>query len=381
MKHIYDKDFTIGILGGGQLGRMFIQEAINYNLNVAILDPSEDAPCSQICQEFVQGDFNDFDTVLEFGKNKDVLTIEIEHVNVEALKKLQESGVKVYPQPELLEIIKDKGLQKQFYEKHNIPTANYFLVDGKKEIGAYRHQFPFMQKARTGGYDGKGVTPLRNDSDLENAFDCPSVLEEMIPFEKEISVIVSRNVSGQISCFPLVELEFNTEANLVEYLFSPATVSAEIEAKAQEIAIQTAEAFNSVGLLAVEMFLTKDGQVLVNEVAPRTHNSGHHTIEGNLTSQFEQHLRSVLDLPLGDTSIIRPAVMVNLLGEKGFEGPALYEGLEEVMSWSGVNVHLYGKTTTKPFRKMGHVTITANTLSEAKEIALRVKETLKIKSF
>ena len=377
-KKIYDKDFGFGILGGGQLGRMFLQEAINYNLNVAILDPAADAPCSKICHEFVQGDFNDYQTVLDFGKGKSVLTIEIEHVNVEALKKLESYGVQVYPQPSVLEIVKDKGLQKDFFVAHNIPTADYFLIQSKEEILAYQGEFPLMQKARTGGYDGKGVAPIRTMDALATAFDCPSVLEKMVPFEKEISVIVARNSIGDITTYPLVELEFNSEANLVEYLFSPAEVSIEIEKKAREIAIATAKAFGSVGLLAVEMFLTTDGEILVNEVAPRTHNSGHHSIEGNITSQFEQHLRSVLNLPLGDTAILRPAVMVNLLGEKNHEGDAFYEGLEEIMAMSGVKVHLYGKTKTKPFRKMGHITITAETLTEAKKTAVLVKQMVRV---
>ncbi|MBD81608.1 MAG: 5-(carboxyamino)imidazole ribonucleotide synthase [Crocinitomicaceae bacterium] len=374
----YDKNFRLGILGGGQLGRMFIQEAINYNLNTYVLDPSPDAPCSSIATEFQCGDFKDYQTVLDFGSKVDVVTIEIEHVNVEALKKLQSMGKKVFPQPEVLEIVKDKGLQKEFYVKNNIPTAGFRLINNKKEIDQHLDEFPFMQKARTGGYDGKGVTPLRNSDDLNNAFDCPSVLEKMVPFEMEIAVTVARNENGDVETFPVVELDFNPEANLVEYLYSPARISDDIKEKARKIAIDTANAFNLVGLLAVEMFLTPDGEILVNEVAPRTHNSGHHTIEGNITSQFEQHLRSVLNLPLGKTDIVLPSVMINLLGEKGFSGPAVYDGLETVLKEPGVHVHLYGKTETKPFRKMGHTTCTGNNLEDALRKAKFVQKNLKV---
>ncbi|MGB0404519.1 MAG: 5-(carboxyamino)imidazole ribonucleotide synthase [Salibacteraceae bacterium] len=376
--NFYNKDFKLGILGGGQLGRMLIQEAVNYNINVCVLDPAKDCPCSKISSEFTQGSFNDYDTVVEFGKDKDVITIEIEHVNIEALKELESRGIKVFPQPDILEIVKDKGLQKEFYKKNGIPTADYRLVENKAGIEQYRSEFPFMQKARTGGYDGKGVTPLRNELDLDKAFDCPSVLEKMVPFEKEIAVIVSRNENGKISTFPVVELDFNPEANLVEYLFSPARISKEIEQKAKDIAVKTAEAFGIIGLLAVELFLTKEGEVLVNEVAPRTHNSGHHTIEGNYTSQFEQHLRSVLNMPLGNTDIINPAVMINLLGEKDFSGPAVYNGLEQVMQMKGVYIHLYGKTETKPFRKMGHTTCVSETLDMALMNAKKVQQHLTV---
>ena len=360
------------------MGRMFIQEAINYNLNTYVLDPSPDAPCSSIATEFQCGDFKDYQTVLDFGSKVDVVTIEIEHVNVEALKKLQSMGKKVFPQPEVLEIVKDKGLQKEFYVKNNIPTAGFRLINNKKEIDQHLDEFPFMQKARTGGYDGKGVTPLRNSDDLNNAFDCPSVLEKMVPFEMEIAVTVARNENGDVETFPVVELDFNPEANLVEYLYSPARISDDIKEKARKIAIDTANAFNLVGLLAVEMFLTPDGEILVNEVAPRTHNSGHHTIEGNITSQFEQHLRSVLNLPLGKTDIVLPSVMINLLGEKGFSGPAVYDGLETVLKEPGVHVHLYGKTETKPFRKMGHTTCTGNNLEDALRKAKFVQKNLKV---
>jgi 5-(carboxyamino)imidazole ribonucleotide synthase len=378
MKNFHGKEFKLGILGGGQLGRMLIQEAINYNVQVHIIDPAADAPCSQIAHSFSVGNFNDYDTVLAFGKDKNVLTIEIEHVNVDALKELEKQGVEVFPQPHVLDIIKDKGLQKQFYADNNIPTSEFRIAANKAEALTHIADGPWMQKLRTGGYDGKGVTPLKNNDDASTAFDAPSVLEKWVSFEKEIAVIVARNKSGQINSFPAVEMEFNPEANLVEFLFAPANTSPEIEAKAQSIAVDIITKLDMVGILAVEMFLTKDGEILVNEIAPRPHNSGHQTIEGNITSQYEQHLRAILDMPLGDTSLIAPVVMVNILGEKGYAGPAIYEGLDEVLSIPGAYVHLYGKTETKSFRKMGHCTVLHKDLETAKQNARKVLETLKV---
>lgn len=368
----------IGVLGGGQLGRMMIQNAINLNLPICCLDPDPNAPCKHIATEFTVGSLNDFDTVYAFGQDKDVITIEIENVNVAALKKLQSEGKKVFPQPEVIELIQDKGLQKLFYKEHAIPSPDFFLVNNKSEIAQYAASFPFFQKMRKGGYDGKGVVKLKSPDQLEHAFDAPSVLESLVDFDKEISVIVARNESGAISCFPSVECAFNPEANLVEFLFSPANISKKIEAEAEAIAMRVATELNIVGILAVEMFVTKDGKVLVNEIAPRPHNSGHHSIEGNITSQFEQHIRAIINLPLGKTGIINPAVMINLLGEKGYEGAARYEGLEDALAQAGVYVHLYGKAITKPFRKMGHITVVDKELSLATEKAKALKESVKI---
>jgi 5-(carboxyamino)imidazole ribonucleotide synthase len=378
MKNHFYNNLKIGVLGGGQLGRMFIQEAVNFDATVYIMDPDPEAPCKNIANSFIQGDLKDFDAVYNFGKSVDLLTIEIEHVNVDAMQRLEDEGLKVYPRPALLKIVQDKGLQKQFYFEHQIPTADFYLVKDKSEIAQYKAQFPFMQKLRKGGYDGRGVTRLENPDNLESAFDEPSVLEKLIDFEKEISVIIARNAEGVSNCFPVVELEFNPEANLVEFLFAPANISKDIEAQAFDIASKVAGALDLVGILAVEMFVTKDGKVLVNEIAPRTHNSGHHTIEANYTSQYEQHLRSILNLPLGSTKAKCPAVMVNLLGEKGYTGNVNYKGLEEVLSMEGVKLHLYGKKTTKPFRKMGHITVLAEDLTKAKEKAKKVKELLKV---
>lgn len=368
----------IGVLGGGQLGRMMIQSAINYNLYICCLDPDANAPCKSLANEFTKGSLTDYDTVYKFGKDKDIITIEIENVNVEALKALQKEGKKVFPQPEVIEIIKDKGLQKMFYQRNDIPSPDFFLVENREQIEKYRDFFPFFQKLRTGGYDGKGVVKLGHPNKIEHAFEAPSVLERLVDFDKEISVIVTRNQSGEVKCFPAVECEFNPEANLVEFLFSPANIKKSVDKQATEIAVKIAEKLDIVGILAVELFVTKDGKVLVNEIAPRPHNSGHQTIEANITSQFEQHLRAILNLPLGDTSIIKPSVMINLLGEKNHEGPAKYEGLTDVLKYKGVYVHLYGKTTTKPFRKMGHITVVDDDLNLAKKKAIAVKDIVKI---
>ena len=371
-------DKKIGVLGGGQLGRMLQQKALSLGLDLAFIDPDKNAPCKDVSSRFFKGDIKDYDTVYAFGKGRDILTIEIEHVNVEALAQLEKEGVKVFPQPSVIKIVQDKGLQKQFYKEHNIPSAEFFLIAGCDEVVLFESEFPLMQKMRKGGYDGKGVTPMRSKDDLPNAFNEPSVLEKMVDFEKELSVIVSRNEKGEIKSYPCVECVFNPEANLVDVLLSPANITKEQENISQSIAKDIIEKLDMVGILAVELFLTKDGEILVNEIAPRPHNSGHQTIEGNYESQYGQLIRCLLNLPLGDTGIVKPSVMVNLLGEKGFIGTAVYQGINEVLSTSGVNVHLYGKDQTKPYRKMGHVTIVSNTIEEGIDKANFVKNTLKI---
>lgn len=358
---------VVGMIGGGQLGRMFIQEAIDLDVEVHVLDPDALAPCHRIAHTFTQGSLNDFDAVLNFGSDKDVLTVEIENINIDALEELEKRGKSVFPQPFALRTIKDKGIQKQFYKEHQIPTSSFRLIDSKADLNS--ESLPCVQKLRTGGYDGKGVQVLRTEEDFSKAFDAPSVLEELIDFEKELSVIVARNASGQIVSYPAVECEFNPEANLVELLFAPAEIPEDLEVKAQQLAVSVIEKLEMVGILAVEMFLTKDGQLLVNEIAPRPHNSGHHTIECNVTSQFAQHLRAILNLPLGSTQMISPGAMINLLGEKGFEGDAFYEGLDTFLDIKGIHPHLYGKRSTKPFRKMGHVTIAGDSIKEVKSIA------------
>jgi len=374
----YGKSFHLGMIGGGQLGRMFIQESTNFDVQVHVLDPDDNAPCKTLASSFTKGSLTDYDAVLKFGADKDVITVEIENINIEALEVLEKQGKKVFPQPNVLRIIQDKGLQKEFYKQHKIPTADFFLIQNETEIKDYISSFPLMQKMRKGGYDGKGVQPLREVSDLSKAFSVPSILEKMIPFEKELSVIVARNEKGETAVYPTVECEFNPVANLVEFLFSPASVSEKVEEEARKIAIDVIEKLGMVGLLAVEFFLLKDGSLLVNEIAPRPHNSGHHTIECNVTSQFEQHMRSILNLPLGSTRILQNGVMINLLGEEGYEGSAFYQGLEEVIAIEGVKVHLYGKEFTKSFRKMGHITVGNPSLDEAKLIARKVQNMIKI---
>ena len=370
----------IGLLGGGQLGRMLIQEAIDLDVEIHCLENDLDAPCAKIAHGFTKGSITDKQTVLDFGAAFDLISVEIENVSIEALYELEKLGKKVYPQPRVLELIRDKGVQKEFYKTHQIPTADFQLVTDASGLQAPM-EFPFVQKMRVGGYDGKGVKIIRSQSDWENRFTFPSVIEAMIPFEKELSVIVARNEAGEIKTFDAVECEFNSEANLVEFQFSPAAISKEIEAKAQEIAKHVISTLDMVGLLAVEFFLTKSGELLVNEIAPRPHNSGHHTIECCYTSQFAQHLRAILNLPLGDTGLIMPGAMLNIVGEKGFEGPAVYQGLQDVLAMSGVYVHLYGKSTTKPFRKMGHVTVLGREVSEIKERIDYIKSILLCQSY
>lgn len=377
---IPSKSPVLGVLGGGQLGRMLIQSAINYNQDIHILDPDPTAPCKDLCQRFTVGSLKDYDTVYAFGHSCDVITVEIENVNTEALEQLQREGKKVFPQPHILNLIKDKRKQKQFYLLHGIPTADFILTADKAEVIQNANFLPAVNKLGKEGYDGRGVQVLRTEADLENAFDAPGLLEKLIDFDKEIAVTVARNEKGDLIVYPAVECVFHPTANLVEFLFAPAEISAEVAEKAEEIAKDVILKLGMVGILAVEMFVTKDGEVLVNEVAPRPHNSGHHTIEANFTSQFEQHLRSVMNWPLGNTDLRCPAAMINLLGEDGFTGPVLVEGQDEALAEQGVYIHLYGKKVTKPFRKMGHVTILADTVLGLKEKAQRIKELVKIKS-
>lgn len=371
---------VLGVLGGGQLGRMLIQSAINYNQDIHILDPDSNAPCKDLAQRFTVGSLNDYDTVYAFGQCCDVITVEIESVNTEALEQLQREGKKVYPQPDILSLIKDKRKQKQFYQQHGIPTADFILTADRADVIHNSAFLPAVNKLGKEGYDGRGVQVIRTDADLEKAFDAPGLLEKLIEFDKEIAITVARNESGDLIAYPAVECVFHPTANLVEFLFAPAEISFEVAQKAEKIAKDVIMKLGMVGLLAVEMFVTKDGEVLVNEVAPRPHNSGHHTIEANFTSQFEQHLRSVMNWPLGNPDLRCPAAMINLLGEDGFTGSVLVVGQDEALAEKGVYIHLYGKKITKPFRKMGHVTILSETVEGLKEKAQRIKELIKIKS-
>ena len=375
----------IGILGGGQLGKMLCLAAAPWDFKTCVLDTSPDFPAGAVCSEFTPGDFKNYDDVLAFGADKDVLTIEIEHVNTEALHELKRQGKIVHPAPEALDVIKDKGLQKEFYRQHDIPTAPFELFADEQAlveaVKSGRWALPLVQKTRTAGYDGRGVAILRTPRALETKLlKGPCLAEQLAPVLTEIAVIAARNASDQVAVFPAVEMDFHPEANLVEQLVCPARISALAAAEAEALAEQVIRAFDVCGLLAVEMFLCTDGRLWVNEVAPRPHNSGHHTIDSAVTSQYQQHLRAICNLPLGDTAQVQPALMLNLLGEDGFKGPVQYEGVAECLALSGVHVHLYGKAMTAPFRKMGHVTITADTLESAFEKAEFVKKTLRVRT-
>ena len=372
----------IGILGGGQLGKMLCQEASKLGIRLHILEKDDTFPSAGVCPDITYGDFKNYDDVLAFGRAMDVITVEIEAVNTEALHQLEKEGKSVFPQPALLELIKDKGDQKQWYADHNIPTSPFELYGNadtiQNAVKAGKWSIPFVQKSRRDGYDGQGVKVIRSLEDLNDLLDCPCLLEELVDIDKEISVIVARNPSGEIKSFPVVEMEFHPTANLVEFLFSPSQITEIQKKQATQIAEIVAEQMGIVGLLAVELFLTKSGEILVNEVAPRPHNSGHQTIEGNVTSQYGQHLRAILDLPLGDPSLRGASVMVNILGDPYHTGPAYYEGLADSLKISGANIHLYGKAMTKPFRKMGHATIVDTTLESAISKAKILKSTLKV---
>ena len=385
MEKLVTSEVKLGIIAGGQLGKMLVLAASNWNVKTFVLDKDEHCPASSSCTFLFKGDQLSYNDVYEFGKMVDILTLELENVNIDALKKLKQEGKRIIPDPDKLEIIQDKGLQKQFFEKIKAPSSSFKLFESKQEIinsinNGYL-SFPFVQKLRKGGYDGRGVSIIRSNEDLENLLDGASVIEDLIDVDREISAIVARNEHGEVKCHPTVEMEFNPSANLVEKLICPSTLPAEIENEAEEIAINIISELDLYGLLAVEMFVDKDQKIWVNEIAPRPHNSGHHTIESAITSQFEQQLRAIFNLPLGSTKLKLPAVMINLLGEPGYEGKVRYEGLTECMAVEGVKIHLYGKKITKPFRKMGHITVLAPTIEEAKDKADFVKQKMKVVSW
>lgn len=376
-KYFY-QDFKLGILGGGQLGRMLIQSCVDFNIYTSVLDADDSSPCKEFASKFTLGDPTSFDDVYNFGKSLDLITIEVENVNVDALYKLQKEGKTVYPQPEVIALIQDKRTQKQFYKTNGIPTSEFVLVENRDEIKKHLDLLPAVQKLGRSGYDGRGVFKIKDASDIDKGFESPSVLERLVDFEKEISVITARNAKGEIAVFPVVELVFHPEKNLVEYLFAPANISSEVEEQAKAIALEVTKKIGIIGILAVEMFVTKDQKVLVNEIAPRPHNSGHHTIKANYTSQFEQHLRAILNLPLGSTLSNTKSAMVNILGEEGYSGIAKYEGLDALLQMEGVFLHLYGKKFTKPFRKMGHITVVDNDIQKLKEKVEKVKSIIKV---
>ncbi len=378
----FSSNFKLGILGGGQLGKMLLTETRKFDIYTCVLDPSDEAPSKIACNEFTKGDLMDYETVVNFGKHVDVLTIEIENVNANALETLEKQGVKVFPSSKTLKIIQNKATQKLFYVDNDIPTADFarfaYVSEIEDAIDNGGLQYPFVWKAAQFGYDGNGVKVVRTKSDLKELEDGECIAETMIPFKNELAVIVSRNSKGEVKTYPVVEMEFHPEANQVEYVICPARIDAKVAHKAHQTALKVSEAFNHVGLLAVEMFQTQNDEILVNEVAPRPHNSGHHTIESSYTSQFEQHLRAILNLPLGKTSNKVAGVMVNLVGAEGYSGDVIYENIEDILAMDGVTPHIYGKKQTRPFRKMGHVTIVNEDLNEARKIAEDVKNIIKV---
>ena len=378
----FSSNFKLGILGGGQLGKMLLAETRKFDIQTYFLDPSMDAPCQFGATHFFIGDLLDYDTVYEFGKKVDVLTIEIENVNLDALDKLEAEGLKVYPSPKTLRLIQNKGVQKDFYIENQIPTAAFKRFNNlnklRSEIENGLIEMPFVWKCAQFGYDGNGVKIVRSVSDIENLPNVECIAEQMVPFKNELAVIVARSVSGEVKTYPVVEMEFHPEANQVEYVICPARIDFNIAKKANKIALQVSQAYNHVGLLAVEMFQTHDEGILVNEVAPRPHNSGHYSIEASFTSQFENHLRAILDLPLGNTASKVAGIMVNLVGAEGFSGTVVYENIEKIMAIDGVIPHIYGKKETRPFRKMGHVTIVNENMNEARRIAEEVKNSIRV---
>lgn len=378
----FSSDFKLGILGGGQLGKMMLYETRKWDIYTKVLDASPEAPCRMSCNEFVQGSLMDYDTVYQFGKNVDVLTIEIENINLDALEKLEDEGVKVYPQPRALRIIQNKAKQKLFYVDHGIPTADFqrfaYLSEIEDSISNGGLSLPFVWKAAQFGYDGQGVKVVRNIEDLKGLPTGECIAEKMIPFKNELAVIVARNEQGEIKTYPVVEMEFHPEANQVEYVICPARINPKVAEKARALALKVAEKIELTGLLAVEMFQTKEDEILVNEVAPRPHNSGHYSIEASFTNQFEQHIRCILGLPLGSTDSKVAGIMVNLVGAEGHSGNVVYENIAEIMAMDGVTPHIYGKAQTRPFRKMGHVTIINTDIAQARNIAQYVKEKIKV---
>ena len=383
IEKLVTSDLKMGVIAGGQLGKMLIQEASRWDITTYVLDPDEGCSARGVASVYVKGDFRDFDDVYAFGKQVDILTYELENINIAALQKLKAEGLTILPDPDTLALIQDKGLQKEFYAKHDLPTSPFASYEDERQIEeaikSGELSYPFVQKLRKGGYDGQGVSLIRSSEDrlLSGA----SMCEQLVDIDKEIAVIAARNSAGEIRCFPAVEMTFNETTNLVEDLFCPANLTPEQFKEAEEIAIKVIESFDMVGLLAVEFFIDQEGKVIINEVAPRPHNSGHHTVDAIVTSQLKQLLRAILGLPLGSTEILSPSVMLNLLGEPGYTGPVYYEGFAECMAIEGVKIHLYGKKQTRPFRKMGHVTILSDSLEDAMQKAEEVKQKLKVKSW
>ena len=380
----FSSDFKLGILGGGQLGKMLLYDAKRYDLHTKVMDSNKDAPCNKIADDFIIGDITDYDDVINFGNSVDLITVEIENVNTDALEFLEKLGKKVYPSAKNLRIIQNKSDQKNFYSKNNLPTSRFKNYSNIEELKRnFRHdnfEFPFVWKSSRFGYDGKGVKIIKNIEDLDFSYDRQCLIEEKVSIKKELSVIVSRNTDGEIKCFPVVEMEFNEKSNLVEYVMCPANISKQTEEKAIMIASEIAKKFEMVGLLAVELFVSNEDEILINEVAPRPHNSGHHTIECCVTSQFDQHIRSILNLPLGETGILIPGIMVNLVGENMGEGNVNYQNINDIFDIPGVYIHIYGKKKSRLNRKMGHITIVNKDINKAIEIGKSIKNKIKVTS-
>ena len=378
----FSSNFKLGILGGGQLGKMLLYETLRYDIYTKVMDPNENAPCQNICNEFVIGDLTDYDDVVRFGEKMDVITIEIENVNTNALEYLESKGKKVFPSSKTLRIIQNKSLQKDFYSENNLPTSDYKnysnLDQVKNDLKNNVITLPAVWKSAKFGYDGKGVKILNTFTDLNNIPNVACLIEEKVPISKEISVIVARNQKSQEAYFPVVEMEFNPDSNLVEYIMCPAVISNEIQEKAIKIALDTAKKMNCIGLLAVELFVTTKNHVLINEVAPRPHNSGHHTIECCMTSQFDQHLRCILNLPLSITDLKTPGIMINLVGQNQTEGDVIYQNIDKVLNYPGLSAHIYGKKKSRLNRKMGHITIVNKDINKAIILGKKVKDLVKV---
>ena len=377
---MYKRGLKLGFIKGGQLAKMMLQVAPSFDIHTMVMDDDAHCPCRFLCHEYFSGDAMNFDDVVAFGKRVDILTFEYEHVNVAALRQLKASGVAVYPDPDILALVQNKGKQKEFYRQHGFPTANYRLVNNRKLLTTHTDFLPAVQKLCVGGYDGRGIYKINSTQDIDGAFDAPCVLEQAVDIDREIAVVVARNMQGDIKTFEAVEMVFHPTKHLVELLRAPASISPELANKAYALAEDLVKKLDLVGVLAVEFFVDKKGDLLINEIAPRVHNSGHHTIEANFTSQFEQHLRAVMGLPLGITTMASPAVMINILGDEGYEGYAKYEGVEQALGLGGVYIHLYGKEITKPFRKMGHATIVDNNIDVALTKARQVKDIIRVRA-
>ncbi len=369
-----------GILGGGQLGRMLLQAAANYPVETFVMEIDPECPAAHLCHHFTKGDITSFDDVYNFGKGLDTITIEIESVNVEALIKLEKEGVRIYPSPPALSIVKNKILQKQFYLENQIPTADFKITQSKEELKDHISFLPAVHKLAMGGYDGRGVIILTSRENISNGFNEPAILEKEVYIKKEISLIIAINEAGDVAIYPPVEMIFNKDFNLLEYQLSPAQLDQQLLWKAEAIALTVVKKFKSAGIFAVEMFLDMANNLLVNEIAPRVHNSGHHTIESNYSSQFDMLWRIMLGYPLGNTDHIIPAAIVNLIGEENCSGKAKYDGLEKVLEIDNVFVHIYGKKETRPGRKMGHVTILSNERQELIHTSNKIKALLKVTS-